>query len=99
MSDDVDSHLVALSADTGRVIWDVEVSDYKMAHSVTVAPLALENKIIVGIAGGEYGIRGFLDAYHPRTGERLWRFWTVCLVGFVVDISSTHRVVYFTVFF
>jgi alcohol dehydrogenase (cytochrome c) len=73
----VDAHLVALSADTGRVRWDVEVSDYKMAHSVTVAPLALEDKIIVGIAGGEYGIRGFLDAYHPRTGERLWRFWTV----------------------
>jgi len=73
----VDAHLLALDARTGRVRWDVEVSDHTKAHSVTVAPLALKNKIIVGIAGGEYGIRGFLDAYDPRTGERLWRFWTV----------------------
>ena len=73
----VDAHLLALDARTGRVRWDVEVSDYTMAHSVTVAPLALKDKIIVGIAGGEYGIRGFLDAYDPKTGERLWRFWTV----------------------
>ena len=73
----VDAHLVALDARTGRVRWDVEVADYTMGHSVTVAPLALKDKIIVGIAGGEYGIRGFLDAYDPRTGERLWRFWTV----------------------
>ena len=73
----VDAHLVALDARTGRVRWDVEVADYAMGYSVTVAPLALEDKIIVGISGGEYGIRGFLDAYDPTTGNRLWRFWTV----------------------
>ena len=73
----VDAHLVALDARTGRVRWDIEIADYSMAYSVTVAPLALKDKIIVGIAGGEYGIRGFLDAYDPITGERLWRFWTV----------------------
>ena len=73
----VDAHLVALDARTGRVRWDVEVADYAMGYSVTVAPLALKDKIIVGISGGEYGIRGFLDAYDPTTGERLWRFWTV----------------------
>ena len=73
----VDAHLVALDAKTGRVRWDVVVSDYKTAHAVTAAPLAIDGKIIVGIAGGEYGIRGFLDAYDPETGNRLWRFWTV----------------------
>jgi alcohol dehydrogenase (cytochrome c) len=73
----VDAHLVALDARTGRVRWDVEVADYELGYSVTVAPLALKDKIIVGISGGEYGIRGFLDAYDPITGERLWRFWTV----------------------
>ena len=73
----VDAHLVALDARTGRVRWDVEVADYTKGYAITVAPLALKDKIIVGIAGGEYGIRGFLDAYDPTTGERLWRFWTV----------------------
>jgi alcohol dehydrogenase (cytochrome c) len=53
------------------------VADYKAGHSMTAAPLALKDKIIVGIAGGEYGIRGFVDAYDPQTGKRLWRFWTV----------------------
>ncbi len=73
----VDAHLVALDARTGRVNWDIEVADYAGGYAITVAPLALKDKIIVGIAGGEYGIRGFLDAYDPITGDRLWRFWTV----------------------
>ncbi len=73
----VDAHLIALDAVTGRVRWDVEVADHTAGYAITVAPLALDDKIIVGIAGGEYGIRGFLDAYDPITGERLWRFWTV----------------------
>ncbi|MGH9661515.1 MAG: pyrroloquinoline quinone-dependent dehydrogenase, partial [Bryobacteraceae bacterium] len=45
--------------------------------SITVAPLAIRDKIIVGVAGGEFGIRGFLDAYDAATGRRLWRFWTI----------------------
>ena len=73
----VDAYLVALDAKTGRVRWETKVSDYKSAHSVTVAPLAVKNKIVVGIAGGEYGIRGFLDAYDANTGKLAWRFWTV----------------------
>ncbi|MDA1091812.1 MAG: PQQ-binding-like beta-propeller repeat protein [Acidobacteria bacterium] len=73
----VDAHLVALDARSGGVRWDIEVADYTLGYSITVAPLALKDKIIVGISGGEYGIRGFLDAYDPLTGERLWRFWTV----------------------
>jgi alcohol dehydrogenase (cytochrome c) len=73
----VDSHLVSLDAKTGAVLWDVTVADYQTGYSVTVAPLALDNMIICGIAGGEYGIRGFLDAYDPKTGKRIWRFWTI----------------------
>jgi len=77
----VDAHLVALDMRTGRVRWDVEVADYKAAYSITVAPLAVKDKVIVGIAGAEYGIRGFLDAYDGKTGRRAWRFWTVPAPG------------------
>lgn len=73
----VDAHLVALDLKTGRVRWDVEVADYKIAYSITAAPLAVKDKVIIGIAGAEYGIRGFLDAYDAKTGKRVWRFWTV----------------------
>lgn len=72
-----DSHLVALDMHTGKPRWDVVVADYKLGYTMTAAPLALKDKIIVGVAGGEYGIRGFLDAYDAKTGKRLWRFWTV----------------------
>jgi len=77
----VDAHLVALDLRTGRVRWDVEVADYKEAYSITVAPLAVKDKVIVGIAGAEYGIRGFLDAYDAKTGKRAWRFYTVPALG------------------
>jgi alcohol dehydrogenase (cytochrome c) len=73
----IDAHLVALDLRTGRVRWDVEVADYKAAYSITAAPLAVKDRIIVGIAGAEYGIRGFLDAYDAKSGKRVWRFWTV----------------------
>jgi alcohol dehydrogenase (cytochrome c) len=73
----IDSYLVALDAGTGRVRWETKVDDYRMGYSITAAPLALRDKVIVGIAGAEYGTRGFLDAYDARTGKRAWRFWTV----------------------
>jgi len=73
----LDSHLIALDMKTGRVRWDVVVADYKTAHSITLAPLAIKDKVIIGIAGAEFGIRGFLDAYDAKTGKRAWRFWTV----------------------
>lgn len=72
----IDGHLVSLDAKTGRVLWDVFVADYKLAYTITAAPLAVKDKIIVGIAGAEYGVRGFLDAYDAKTGQRAWRFWT-----------------------
>lgn len=77
----IDAHLVALDMQSGSVRWDVIIADYKKGYSSTAAPLAINNKIIVGIAGGDYGIRGFLDAYDPKTGRRIWRCWTVPGLG------------------
>ena len=73
----LDAHVIALDAKTGNVVWDVEAADSKAAYTFTVAPLAVKNEIIVGVSGGEYGVRGFVDAYDAATGKRLWRFDTV----------------------
>ena len=73
----LDGFLVALDAKSGAEKWTVHVGENPLGHSVTAAPLAVDGKIIVGISGGEAGIRGFLDAYDARTGKQLWRFWTV----------------------
>src|SRR5262249_24566724 len=73
----LDAKLVALDARTGRLLWKKEIADYTQGYAGTVAPLAIKDKVIVGIAGGEYGIRGFVDAYYVSTGERAWRFHTI----------------------
>jgi alcohol dehydrogenase (cytochrome c) len=73
----IDAHLVALDARTGSVRWDVTLADPKLGYSGTGAPLAVKDKIIVGMAGGEYGVQGFLDAYDAKTGKRAWRFNTI----------------------
>ncbi|MBX6333627.1 MAG: PQQ-binding-like beta-propeller repeat protein, partial [Gemmatimonadaceae bacterium] len=73
----LDAHLLALDARTGRVVWDVEVVDPSTGYSMTSAPLAVGGKIIVGVSGSEFAIRGFVDAYDAETGAHLWRFWTI----------------------
>ena len=73
----LDGRLVALDAGTGRKRWDVKVVDYEKGYSLTLAPLVIRNKIIVGPAGGELGIRGFIAAYDAETGKELWRFKTI----------------------
>ncbi len=73
----LDAHLIALDAKTGNVIWDQTTVDYRKGYSITLAPLAIKNLVLMGISGGEYGIRGFIDAYDANTGERRWRFNTV----------------------
>ena len=72
-----DAHIVCIDANTGLERWDKVVIDYHLGYSMTGAPLALKDKIVVGVAGGEFGIRGFLDAYDAKTGERAWRFYTI----------------------
>ena len=64
-----DAHLVALDMKTGDVVWDVELADYKKGYSATVAPIVVKDKVIIGIAGAEFGIRGFIDAYDVNTGK------------------------------
>jgi alcohol dehydrogenase (cytochrome c) len=77
----LDAQLIALDARAGRVVWRKALADPALNYTATGAPLAIKDKIIVGIAGAEGGIRGFLDAYDPRTGDRIWRFWTVPAPG------------------
>lgn len=73
----LDAHLVAIDARTGNRLWDVTVADYKAGYSKTAAPLIVKDKVVTGIAGGEYGIRGFIDAYDAVTGERVWRSYAI----------------------
>jgi alcohol dehydrogenase (cytochrome c) len=77
----LDAHLVALDTRTGKLVWDVKLADYQQGYASTVAPLIVKDKVVVGIAGGEYAIRGFLDAYDPKDGRQIWRFWTVPAPG------------------
>jgi len=73
----LDAALVALDARTGRVLWETQVADTLQGYTITEAPLAIQGKVIVGVAGGEFGIRGFVDAYDAATGKRLWRSYTI----------------------
>jgi alcohol dehydrogenase (cytochrome c) len=73
----LDAKLIALDARTGSRLWDVEVADYKAGYSITLAPLVIKDKVLVGVGGGELGIRGFLAAYDARTGKEAWRFNTI----------------------
>ena len=73
----LDGYLVALDRVTGRVRWETQVVDYRLGYSITAAPLAVKDSVIIGVSGGEFGIRGFIDAYDAATGKRAWRFWTV----------------------
>ena len=73
----LDGYLFALDAASGSVRWETHVADNATGHSFTLAPLAIDGKVIVGTSGGEAGIRGFLDAYDAETGQQVWRFWTI----------------------
>jgi alcohol dehydrogenase (cytochrome c) len=77
----LDAHLVAIDARNGRVIWNVPVADYAKGYSITVAPLVVKDKVVVGVGGGEYGIRGFIAAYDVATGREAWRFNTIPAPG------------------
>ena len=73
----LDAHLVAIDARTGNLVWNREVADHAAGYSKTAAPLVVKNQVVTGIAGGEFGIRGFLDSYNASTGEQEWRTWTI----------------------
>jgi alcohol dehydrogenase (cytochrome c) len=73
----LDGRLVAIQAKTGRRLWDVPVADYQLSYSVTLAPLVVKDKVIVGVGGGDLGIRGYVAAYDANTGKEAWRFYTI----------------------
>ena len=73
----LDARVIALDRVSGKVAWDVTAASPAEGYSFTMAPLAADGKIIVGASGGEFGIRGFVDAYDAATGKRIWRFWTI----------------------
>lgn len=74
---DIEGKLVALDKKSGAVLWETKIEDYKKGYSATAAPLAVKNLVVTGIAGAEFGIRGFVDAYDAATGKHVWRFHTV----------------------
>jgi PQQ-dependent dehydrogenase (methanol/ethanol family) len=73
----LDAKLVALDAKTGSLVWETEIADPEDGYSETMAPTAVNGKILIGTNGGEYGIRGFVRAYDAETGKQLWNFDTV----------------------
>lgn len=75
------AHLIALHSLTGRLLWDVEMADYREHYGATSAPLVVKDLVISGVSGGDEGVRGFIDAYKASTGERVWRFWTIPAPG------------------
>ena len=73
----LDAHLAAIDARSGSLLWAAQSADYRQGFSKTAAPLIVKDKVVTGIAGGEFGIRGFLDAYNASTGNRDWRTYTI----------------------
>ncbi|MRK21812.1 methanol/ethanol family PQQ-dependent dehydrogenase [Pseudomonas sp. JG-B] len=73
----LDAKLVALNKDTGKVVWRKTVADYKAGYSISAAPLMVKGKLITGVAGGEFGVVGKIEAYNPKNGELLWTRPTV----------------------
>ena len=77
----LDAHLIAVDAKTGKPVWNIAVADVKQAYSITMAPIIVKDKVLVGVGGGEYGIRGFVAAYDAKTGKEAWRFNTIPVPG------------------
>jgi PQQ-dependent dehydrogenase (methanol/ethanol family) len=76
-----DARLVALNRSTGGVLWHKEYADTDRGQFATLAPMALKDRVIVGVSGGDSGVRGFVAALSAASGEELWRFWTVPAKG------------------
>ena len=77
----LDAHVIALDAKTGKQLWKSKAADYQDGHAMTSAPLIANGVVMTGIAGGEYGTRGFVDGWDPATGKKLWRIYTTAAPG------------------
>jgi alcohol dehydrogenase (cytochrome c) len=73
----LDAKLVALDAKTGKLMWETQIEDPELGYSETMAPVAVDGKVLIGTNGGEYGVRGFVKAYDAKDGKLLWTFFTI----------------------
>jgi alcohol dehydrogenase (cytochrome c) len=77
----LDAVLVALDAKTGKVAWEAKIEDWKQGYYTTMAPLIVKGKVLVGVAGGEFGVRGFVQAFDAQTGKSAWKTYTIPAPG------------------
>ncbi len=77
----LDARLIAIDRINGEPLWNIEVGDVNLAYSITMAPLIVKDKVMVGVGGGEFGIRGYVVAYDADTGEEAWKFYTIPAPG------------------
>lgn len=73
----LDAKLVALDAKTGKLLWETEIADPELGYSETMAPTVVDNMVLIGTNGGEYGIRGFVKAFDTESGKLKWTFLTI----------------------
>ena len=85
----LDAKLLALDAKTGKLVWETQIADPELGYSETMAPTAVDGKILIGTNGGEYGVRGFVKAYDAETGKELWTFYTIPAKGHE-GVWATH---------
>jgi len=73
----LDAKLIALEAKTGKVLWQTQIADPEKGYSETMAPTVVDDKVLIGTNGGEYGVRGFVKAFNAHDGTLLWTFYTI----------------------
>jgi len=73
----IDGRLIALNAESGELVWEAQTTDQNDDYSITGAPRVANDLVIIGNGGAEYGVRGYVTAYHADSGEQAWRFWVV----------------------
>ncbi len=77
----LDAMLVALDAKTGKVAWESKIEDWKQGYYTTMAPLVVKGKVLIGVAGGEFGVRGFVQAFDAQTGKSVWKTYSIPAPG------------------
>ena len=87
----LDTTTVALDAETGKELWKVKQGDYRQGQTITNAPMVIKDKVISGISGGEFGVRGFVTANDVNTGKQVWRMYSTgpeAEVGFPGSVET-----------
>ena len=73
----LDAKLIALDAKSGKLLWETQIADPELGYSETMAPVAVDGKVLIGTNGGEYGVRGFVKAFNAADGKLLWTFYSI----------------------